>query len=219
MLQRYYTKCAIAEQTKSAIISSVCFKSRALNFLFFRSRLGLASASKSNVVESNDRAVGKLVNPDLEKVCLDESFANATNEVTLQSRSLHRSAYQDHPKSIVNHFYEESKHEEWLKPEREEQSLEKIAKLAKDPCAGNSTVVGSQKLREETHDNSKASTVPLGQELDKASKEDQEIEMQEIQSGPDANKDENVTIVTVHKQGSNQEASEETNDETFHTKL
>ena len=43
--------------------------------------------------------------------------------------------------------------------------------------------------------------------------------MQGIQSGPDANKDENVTIVTFHMQGSNQEASEETNDETIHTKL
>ena len=105
--------------------------------------MGLDSAPNSNVVKSNDRVVGKSVDPDPQvKVCVDESFANATNEVNPQSRSLHRSAYQDHPKSIVNHFYEESKQEEWLKPAREEQSLEKIAELAKDPCAVSSTVVG-----------------------------------------------------------------------------
>ena len=118
--------------------------------------MGLDSAPNSNVVKSDDRVVDKSVDPDLEmKVCVDESLANATNEVNPQSRSLDRSAYQDHPKSIVNHFYEES-----LRPAKEEQSFEKIAELAKDPCAVSSTVVGSQNLREETHDNSKAS-IPI----------------------------------------------------------
>ena len=72
--------------------------------------MGLDSASKSNFVKSNDRAVGKSADPDLEmKVCVDESSANATNEVNPHSRSLYPSGYQDHPKSIVNHVCVESR--------------------------------------------------------------------------------------------------------------
>ena len=141
--------------------------------------MGLDSASKSNV-----RAVGRSIDSDMVmKVCVDASFTNATYEVNPHSRTLHPSTYQDHPKSFANHFYEESSQEEWLKPVRREQSLEKIVELRKNPCAVSSTFLESQNPREETRDNSVASTVSLRQKLDKASKEDQEIEMQGIKRG------------------------------------
>ena len=51
----------------------------------FRPQVPLDSIANSNVVKSNDRVVCKSVDPDLEmKVCVDESFASATNEVTPQ---------------------------------------------------------------------------------------------------------------------------------------
>ena len=155
------------------------------------------SASKSN-----GRAVGKSMDPDMEmKVCVDASFTNATYEVNPQSRSLHPSTHQDHPNSFVNHFDEESKQEEGLKPVREEQSLVKNAELTKDPRAVSSNVVESrsphQETREETRDHPVASTIPPRQELDEASKEDQGIEMQRMKSGSEV--DENMVIVTVHE--------------------
>ena len=159
--------------------------------------MGLDSASKSN-----GRAVGKSMDPDMEmKVCVDASFTNATYEVNPQSRSLHPSTHQDHPNSFVNHFDEESKQEEGLKPVREEQSLEKYVELRKDPRAVSSNVVESpsprQETREETRDHPVASTTPPRQELDEASKEDQGIEMQGIKTDPEA--DENMVFVTVHE--------------------
>ena len=72
-------------------------------------------------------------------MCVDVSFTNATYEVNPHSRNMHLSIYQDHPKSCVNNFYEESKQEEWLRPVRKEQSLEKIVELRKDPCAVSPT--------------------------------------------------------------------------------
>ena len=67
--------------------------------------MGLDSTANSNVVRSNNRVVCESEDPDLEtNECVDESFANATNEVTPQSGSLHPSADQDHPNSTVNDF-------------------------------------------------------------------------------------------------------------------
>ena len=67
--------------------------------------MGLDSTADSNVVKSNDRVACTSVDPNLEKrVCVDESFANATNEVTPQSKSLNPSTDQDHPNSTVTHF-------------------------------------------------------------------------------------------------------------------
>lgn len=127
-------------------------------------------------------------------MCVNESFTNAKNGVNPQSRSLHRSKYHDHPKSFVNHFYKEYKEEEWLKPVRGDQSLEKIVELGKDPGAASSNCIESQNPREETReetcDHPVVSTIPLRQEIDERSKEDQGIKMQRIKSGPEANKDE-----------------------------
>ena len=169
--------------------------------------------SLDSAPKSNGLAVGKSIDSDMEmKVCVDASFTNATYEVNPHSRNVHLSIYQDHPKSCVNNFYEESKQEEWLRPVRKEQSLEKIVELRKDPCAVSSTFLQSPNPREETRDNSEASAISLRQELNEASKEHQEIEMQGIKRDPEADKDEYITISTVHEQGSNQEASEEPKD-------
>ncbi|XP_074619287.1 uncharacterized protein LOC141878299 isoform X2 [Acropora palmata] len=70
-----------------------------------RPQVGLGSTADSNVVKSNDRVVCTTVDPNLEKrVCVDESFASNTNEVTPQSKSLDPSTDQDHPNSTVTHF-------------------------------------------------------------------------------------------------------------------
>lgn len=124
--------------------------------------MGLGSASKSR---------GRVVSGVERKVCVDASCTNSTNEVNSQSRGFHPSTYQDHPKSFLNHFIEGAKQEEWLKPVREDQSSEKIGDHEEDPFAVSSTFVESQSSR----NNSETSTIPLHEELDKASKRDEEI--------------------------------------------